>query len=155
MSTQSLGYSQRHASPTLALHDSLTDDQIEALTDLADASAHASKIVDMRDTLRRLFVCGMESAATARSTARLPITVRYNAADDGEPDRFVHVVRHMPVTVIASEMLETKGAGDNHLHLLIAEPAKLDEMRAAQVRALADEYADAEAEGLVDARWQE
>jgi hypothetical protein len=139
---------------TLAARDRLTDDQIEQLTDEADATARKVAVADMHHTLRRMFLCAIEHTHAA-STPKLPTTVRYNAATDRDSrDRWAYRVFSVPVTVVAHDLLEADGP-DNHLHLLIAPDADLVAMRAAQLQALATDYAESQAEALVAAEWQE
>jgi len=139
---------------TSAARDRLTDDQIEALTDEADAAAAKTALENMHHLLRRMFLRAIEHAHAA-STPKLPRAVRYNAATESDPrDRWAYRVFSVPVTIVAHDLLEADGP-DNHLHLLIAPEADLVAMRAAQLQALATDYAEAHAEGLVAAGWQE
>ncbi|QOR55252.1 MAG: hypothetical protein SHS37scaffold220_21 [Phage 67_12] len=141
-------------SMTCAARDRLTDDQIEQLTDEADAAARKVALDDMHHVLRRMFLRAIEHAHAA-STPKLPRAVRYNAATESDPrDRWDYRVFNVPVTVVAHDLLEADGP-DNHLHLLIASDADLAAMRAAQLQALAADYAESEAEALVAAEWQE
>jgi hypothetical protein len=138
-----------------AVHDRLTGDQVEAINDEVDRKALAGKLEDMRQTLRRLFLRGMEFGK-ATSTPKVPTTYRLNVAAESEStDRFETRVRMEPVTAVAYEMLETKGGADDHLHLLLASPNDIEAMRKVQLQGLATEYADAEAAALVDAGWSE
>lgn len=139
---------------TLAARDRLTDDQIEQLTDEADAAARKKALDDMHHTLRRMFLRAIGHAHAA-STPKLPRAARYNAATAGDTrERWAYRVFSVPCTIVAHDLLEADGP-DNHLHLLIAPEADLATMRAAQLQALATNYAEAEAEALVAAEWQE
>jgi hypothetical protein len=137
-----------------ALRDRLTDDQVEQLSDQADTAARKVALDDMHHLLRRMFLRAIEHAHAA-STPKVPRAIRYNAAKvDESRDRWAFVVRMEPVTIVAHDLLEADGP-DNHLHLLLASDTELAAMRAAQLQALATDYAEAHAEGLIDAGWQE
>lgn len=144
-----------NARQTLASHQAMQAEYLgEPAFDGEDLEpTRAEQLVDMQHALRRLFVFSMEHA-NAPSTPKVPTTVRYNAAGEFEMiDRWAYRIRQMPVTVVASEMLDTRGGTDDHLRLMIAPVGDLVAMRSAQLAALASEYADAYSASLLDAGW--
>jgi hypothetical protein len=151
----------QQASPSSALMHAAMDDTAEYSATSPKTQWRAAGIQqvqkaaerdDVYFALRRLFLRAMEFA-NAPSTPKVPTTFCVNVANEGERDRFEFRIRMEPVTIVAHTMLETKGGADDHLHLLIASQQHVAAQRDAQLQALANEYAQAEAEPLIAAGW--
>lgn len=118
-----------------------------------EAAQSKIELDDARSRLRSLFLRSMKSACAA-STPKIPTTFSVNVAEEGESDRFERRVRMLPVTLVAYEMIETKGSADDYLHLLIASMDQLLIQRELQLQALATEYAESEAEALIEVGYE-
>lgn len=146
--------------------ESLDELTFQQLLDLSDEASEDDSLDTFNDVARELkvrrdeakaalatlFVAACRVGAVGMDTL-MPRTVTYNAADDGQADRWAYVRQDKPLRWFLREFSETKAASAVLDALLVTAPELLETNRDLAVRRVAREYAEAEFEGLLRAGW--